>query len=236
MPLMRRKTDEEKQAERQARDETHAAAQKAWAEDQAAQHAKKEDLSRAKEEEKAAARQAQAEAQAARRAEEALANAAVGEHLRSVTKWEYQVKRIGEDKQKGLLGSKRMEEILNGEGTKGWELVAIHEERATFKRPLPSERSQPSSSLSARPAKEQVPPAPDADEDFHVVLASAGDKKIQVIKLVRAETGLGLKEAKDIVDGAPTRVMGHLRRESADKLASDLERAGATAEVRQGPT
>jgi hypothetical protein len=50
------------------------------------------------------------------------------------------VKRIGEDKQKGLLGSTRMEEIFNAEGKLGWELVAINEERATFKRPLPSER------------------------------------------------------------------------------------------------
>ena len=53
----------------------------------------------------------------------------------SLPKWEYQVKRVGEDKQKGLLGAQRMEQIFNGEGAKGWELVAINEERATFKRP-----------------------------------------------------------------------------------------------------
>ena len=58
-------------------------------------------------------------------------------HVASLPKFEYQVKRIGEDKQKGLLGSQRMEEILNGAGSQGWELVAIHEERATFKRRLP---------------------------------------------------------------------------------------------------
>lgn len=52
----------------------------------------------------------------------------------TLPKWEYQVKRIGEDKQKGLLGSQRMEAIFNGEGAKGWELVTINEERATFKR------------------------------------------------------------------------------------------------------
>ena len=46
------------------------------------------------------------------------------------------MKRVGEDKQKGLLGSQRMEEIFNAEGKKGWELIEINEERATFKRPL----------------------------------------------------------------------------------------------------
>ena len=67
------------------------------------------------------------------RAERSAAEAA---HLASLAKWEYQVKRIGEDKQKGLLGSQRMEQIFNEEGAKGWELVAINEERATFKRRL----------------------------------------------------------------------------------------------------
>ena len=52
-------------------------------------------------------------------------------------RWEYQVKRVGEDKQKGLLGSQRMEQIFNGEGAKGWELLVINEERATFKRQVP---------------------------------------------------------------------------------------------------
>ncbi len=101
-------------------------------------------LSRKSEEEKEAERAAQDTAQAARQAEQQAeqaareqAQAAFAAHVRSLPKWEYQVKRIGEDKQKGLLGSKRMEEILNGEGVNGWELVAIHEERATFKRPLP---------------------------------------------------------------------------------------------------
>lgn len=58
-------------------------------------------------------------------------------HVASLPKFEYQVKRISEDKQKELLGSQRMEEILNGEGAQGWELVVIQEERATFKRRLP---------------------------------------------------------------------------------------------------
>lgn len=62
------------------------------------------------------------------------------EHLASIQTWQYQVKRVGEDKQKGLLGSQRMEQLFNSEGAQGWELVAINEERATFKRPLPRSR------------------------------------------------------------------------------------------------
>ena len=77
------------------------------------------------------------EAESAVRAEEKARERAEEEaRIASLPKWEYQVKRVGEDKQKGLLGSQRMEEIFNGEGKKGWELVAVHEERATFKRPL----------------------------------------------------------------------------------------------------
>ena len=67
---------------------------------------------------------------------------------------------------------------------------------------------------------------------FDVVLQSAGDKKIQVIKVVRAATGLGLKEAKALVDDAPNPVREGLEREEADKLKGELEDAGATVEVK----
>ena len=66
---------------------------------------------------------------------------------------------------------------------------------------------------------------------FDVVLSSAGDKKIQVIKVVRAITGLGLKEAKDLVDGAPGPVKEGVNREEADSIKAQLEEAGATVEV-----
>jgi large subunit ribosomal protein L7/L12 len=65
-----------------------------------------------------------------------------------------------------------------------------------------------------------------------VVLADAGDKKIQVIKVVRAATGLGLKEAKALVDEAPKPVKEGVEREEADKLKADLEEAGGTAELK----
>ena len=74
-----------------------------------------------------------------------------------------------------------------------------------------------------------------ADEEqteFDVVLQSAGDKKIQVIKVVRAITGLGLKEAKDLVDSAPKPVKEGVAREEADSIKAQLEEAGAAVEIK----
>jgi large subunit ribosomal protein L7/L12 len=67
---------------------------------------------------------------------------------------------------------------------------------------------------------------------FDVVLTGAGDKKIQVIKVVRAATGLGLKEAKALVDEAPKPVKEGIEREEADKLKAELEEAGASVELK----
>ena len=68
--------------------------------------------------------------------------------------------------------------------------------------------------------------------EFDVILTGAGDKKIQVIKEVRALTSLGLKEAKDLVDGAPKPVLERVNKEAADKAKEQLEGAGATVEVK----
>ena len=65
-----------------------------------------------------------------------------------------------------------------------------------------------------------------------VILTGAGDRKIQVIKVVRAATGLGLKEAKDLVDNAPKAVKEGLEKEEADKLKAELEEAGASVEYK----
>ena len=67
---------------------------------------------------------------------------------------------------------------------------------------------------------------------FDVVLTGAGDKKIQVIKVVRAITGLGLKEAKDLVDGAPNPVKEGVAQDEADSIKTQLEEAGASVEVK----
>ena len=75
--------------------------------------------------------------------------------------------------------------------------------------------------------------AADEEKDsFDVVLTSAGDKKIQVIKVVRAATGLGLKEAKDLVDGAPGAVKEGIAKDEAEKLKAELEEAGAGVELK----
>jgi large subunit ribosomal protein L7/L12 len=71
----------------------------------------------------------------------------------------------------------------------------------------------------------------EASSTVDVVLTGAGDKKIQVIKVVRAATGLGLKEAKALVDEAPTPVTEGIERDEADKLKSELEEAGASVEL-----
>jgi large subunit ribosomal protein L7/L12 len=78
--------------------------------------------------------------------------------------------------------------------------------------------------------------AGDADEEVSstvdVILTGAGDKKIQVIKVVRAATGLGLKEAKDLVDNAPKAVKEGIEKEEADKLKAELEEAGGSVEYK----
>ncbi|MBH5368011.1 MULTISPECIES: 50S ribosomal protein L7/L12 [Bradyrhizobium] len=77
---------------------------------------------------------------------------------------------------------------------------------------------------AAAPAEEKT--------EFTVVLASAGDKKIEVIKEVRAITGLGLKEAKDLVEGAPKPLKEGVNKEEADKIKAQLEKAGAKVELK----
>jgi large subunit ribosomal protein L7/L12 len=74
--------------------------------------------------------------------------------------------------------------------------------------------------------------AAEEQSEFDVVLTAAGDKKIQVIKVVRAATGLGLKEAKDLVDGAPGAVKEGIAKDEAEKLKAELEEAGAGVELK----
>ena len=78
------------------------------------------------------------------------------------------------------------------------------------------------------------PAAPAVEEktEFTVVLAASGDKKIEVIKEVRAITGLGLKEAKDLVEGAPKSVKESVSKEDAEKIKATLEKAGAKVELK----
>jgi large subunit ribosomal protein L7/L12 len=84
---------------------------------------------------------------------------------------------------------------------------------------------------AAGPAAAAAAPVEEKTE-FTVVLAAAGDKKIEVIKEVRALTGLGLKEAKDLVEGAPKAVKEGVNKEEAEKVKAQLEKAGAKVELK----
>ncbi|MGW6056525.1 50S ribosomal protein L7/L12 [Streptomyces sp. NPDC055189] len=74
--------------------------------------------------------------------------------------------------------------------------------------------------------------APEEQDEFDVILTGAGEKKIQVIKVVRELTSLGLKEAKDLVDGTPKPVLEKVAKEAAEKAAESLKAAGASVEVK----
>ena len=86
--------------------------------------------------------------------------------------------------------------------------------------------------VAAAPAGGAAAPAGEEKSEFSLFLAAAGDKKINVIKEVRAITGLGLKEAKDLVEGAPSKLKDGVNKEDAEKFKKQLEEAGATVELK----
>ncbi len=86
--------------------------------------------------------------------------------------------------------------------------------------------------VAAAPAGGDAAAAEEEKDSFDVVLAGAGDKKIQVIKVVRELTSLGLKEAKDLVDGAPKPVLEGVNKEKAEEAKTKLEEAGAAVELK----
>ena len=86
--------------------------------------------------------------------------------------------------------------------------------------------------VAAAAAPAAADAAAEEKTEFDVVLTAVGDKKINVIKVVRAVTGLGLKEAKDLVDGAPQTVKEQVPKEEADELKKQLEEAGASVELK----
>ena len=86
--------------------------------------------------------------------------------------------------------------------------------------------------VAAAPAGGAAAPAGEEKSEFSIFLASAGDKKINVIKEVRAITGLGLKEAKDLVEGAPKEIKGGVAKKEAEEFKKKLEAAGAKIELK----
>ena len=108
------------------------------------------------------------------------------------------------------------------------EFVKQFEDTFDVKAAAPVAVAGPAAAGGGGAAAEEV----EEKDEFDVILEAAGDKKIQVIKEVRTLTSLGLKEAKDLVDGAPKPVLERVNKESADKAKAALEGAGATVTVK----
>jgi large subunit ribosomal protein L7/L12 len=117
---------------------------------------------------------------------------------------------------------------------KGMSLIELSEFVKKFEETFDVTAAAPVAVAAAAPAGAGAGAAEEVVEqdEFDVVLEAAGDKKIQVIKEVRALTSLGLKEAKDLVDGAPKPVLEKVNKEAADKAREQLEGAGATVAVK----
>ncbi|HYA44946.1 MAG TPA: 50S ribosomal protein L7/L12 [Acidimicrobiales bacterium] len=108
------------------------------------------------------------------------------------------------------------------------ELLKAFEERFGVTAAAPMAVAASAGAVAAAPEA----PAEEEQDEFDVILTAAGEKKIQVIKEVRALTSLGLKEAKDLVDGAPKAVLEKVSKEDAEKAKTQLEGAGATVELK----
>ena len=112
-------------------------------------------------------------------------------------------------------------------------LLELSEFVKQFEETFDVKAAAPVAAAAAAPAGGGGEAAAEEEKDeFDVILEGAGDKKIQVIKEVRSLTSLGLKEAKDLVDGAPKTVLEKVNKESADKARAALEGAGATVTVK----
>jgi large subunit ribosomal protein L7/L12 len=123
------------------------------------------------------------------------------------------------------------EEILDA--IAGMTVLELSELLKDFEEKFGVTAAAPVAVAAAAPAGGGEAAAAEEEKDeFDVILQAAGDKKIQVIKEVRALTNLGLKEAKDLVDGAPKPVLEKVNKEDAEKAKAQLEGAGATVEVK----
>ena len=109
-------------------------------------------------------------------------------------------------------------------------LVELSEFVKAFEEKFDVEAAAPAAVAVAAPGG--AGPAEEEKDEFDVILSAVGDKKIQVIKAVRAITSLGLAEAKALVDGAPKAVLEKAKKEDAEKAKSQLEEAGATVELK----
>ena len=122
------------------------------------------------------------------------------------------------------------DEILDG--IANLSVLELSELLADFEERFGVTAAAPVAAVAAPAAGGEAAGAEEEQTEFDVVLTAAGDKKIQVIKEVRALTSLGLKEAKDLVDSAPKPVLERVSKADADKAKTQLEEAGATVEVK----
>ncbi|AEM80631.1 50S ribosomal protein L7/L12 [Streptomyces violaceusniger] len=112
-------------------------------------------------------------------------------------------------------------------------LIELSEFVKAFEEKFDVTAAAPAAVVAAAPgAPGAAAPAEEEQDEFDVILTGAGDKKIQVIKVVRELTSLGLKEAKDLVDGAPKPVLEKVAKDAAEKAAESLKGAGASVEVK----
>ncbi|MDP9801376.1 large subunit ribosomal protein L7/L12 [Arcanobacterium wilhelmae] len=122
------------------------------------------------------------------------------------------------------------EELI--EAFKELTLVELSDFVKKFEEEFDVEAAAPVAAVAAAPAAGGEAAAAEEKDEFDVIIASAGDKKIQVIKEVRGLTSLGLKEAKELVDSAPKAVLEGVNKETAEKAKEALEGAGATVELK----
>ena len=120
--------------------------------------------------------------------------------------------------------AKLVEELSSLTVLEAAELSKLLEEKWGVSAAAPVAMAAPVAAAAAAPVEEQT--------EFTVILAKAGEKKINVIKEIRTITGLGLKEAKDLVEGAPKTVKEGVNKDEAEKLRKILEEQGATVEIK----
>lgn len=124
----------------------------------------------------------------------------------------------------------KVAEIL--EMVKGMTVLELSELVKAFEEEFGVTAAAPMAVAAAPAAAAAAAPAEEAQTEFDVILSSAGDKKINVIKVVRELTGLGLKEAKDLVDGAPKPVKEKVSKEEAEAIKAKLVEAGASVDLK----
>jgi large subunit ribosomal protein L7/L12 len=118
------------------------------------------------------------------------------------------------------------------DGMKSWTLLELSEFKKGFEETFDVTAAAPVAVAAAGGGGGAAAEAVEEKDEFDVILTAAGDKKIQVIKTVRELTSLGLKEAKDLVDGAPKAVVEKASKEDAEKAKAKLEEAGASVELK----